>query len=84
MRNLSARERRTILDRAEAVLGMNPVRESRDLKVLRANPLARWELRIGDFRIFFDVEQESRQVMVLAVGRKQGNRIWIAGREVRL
>jgi mRNA-degrading endonuclease RelE of RelBE toxin-antitoxin system len=29
-----------------------------------------WELRVGEYRVFYDVDEESRQVMVRAVRRK--------------
>jgi mRNA-degrading endonuclease RelE of RelBE toxin-antitoxin system len=51
---------------------------------LRSNPLAKLELRIGTFRAFFGVDTEEREVTILAVGRKVGNRLFIGGKEVPL
>jgi mRNA-degrading endonuclease RelE of RelBE toxin-antitoxin system len=49
---------------------------------MRPNPLAPWELRIGDLRVYYDVEEKPEPtVCVLAVGVKQRNRVRI-GREV--
>jgi mRNA-degrading endonuclease RelE of RelBE toxin-antitoxin system len=81
---MSGRERRTVLDRCEALLERDPARPTRNVKVLRANPLARYELRLGYLRVFFEIEEDTANVLVLAVGRKEGNRLWIAGEEVAL
>ncbi len=49
---------------------------------MRPNPLAPWELRIGQLRVYYDVEEEPDPVVViLAVGIKVRNRVWI-GKEV--
>jgi mRNA-degrading endonuclease RelE of RelBE toxin-antitoxin system len=82
--DLSARERRAVLDRAEVALGVEPMRETRNLKVLRPNPLARYEFRVGALRVFFEVSERRREVLVLAIGRKEGNRLWVGGKETTL
>lgn len=42
-----------------------------DLRALRAFEARRiWQLRVGDFRVFYDVDRERRQVIVRAVRRK--------------
>jgi len=84
LRRFSRRETRTILDRIQEALRNEPRTETRNLKRLRPNPLSKYELKIGDFRAFFEVLDESREVLVLAIGRKEGNRLWIGGREVNL
>jgi hypothetical protein len=46
---------------------------------------AEWELRLGPdnrFRVFYQVNADSREVRVLAVGVKDRNRLWIGGEEV--
>ncbi len=52
--------------------------------MLRPNPLARYEFRVGSFRVFFDVDEEAREVNITAIGRKEGNQLWIGDKEVRL
>jgi hypothetical protein len=43
------------------------------------------ELRVGDLRIFYDVSAEMpATVNILAVGRKDGNILRIAGEEIKL
>lgn len=72
------------MDRIELVLGSEPTKETRNLKLLRPTPLAKFELRIGALRVFFEVDDENRRVLVLAIGRKEGNRLWIDGKEVSM
>ena len=48
---------------------------------------ARWELRFGPqnrFRVFYRVDLEEREVRILAIAVKEGNRVFIAGEEVEL
>jgi len=48
---------------------------------------ADWEIRFGPdnrFRVFYLVEQESRQVFILAIGVKRGNRLIIGREEISL
>jgi mRNA-degrading endonuclease RelE of RelBE toxin-antitoxin system len=58
--------------------------ETRNRKLLRENPLADWELRVGRFRVFYEVDAGNRLVRVVAVGAKEGNRLRIGGEEVEL
>ncbi len=52
---------------------------------MRPNPIAPWELRIGDLRAYYDFEEEPEQlVTILARGVKQRNRVLIGGEEVDL
>lgn len=55
------------------------------IKHMRPNPLAPWELRIGDLRIYYDIQAESEPtVLIVAIGLKRGNRLCIAGEEIEL
>ncbi len=51
---------------------------------MRPNDLSRWALRVGKYRIFYDVEEEPGLVRVKAVGWKEHNRLFIRGKEYRL
>ncbi|MBI3360389.1 MAG: type II toxin-antitoxin system RelE/ParE family toxin [Chloroflexi bacterium] len=86
LRELSARDRRRVLDRIDASLKNEPKRETHSLKALRPNPLAGYELRIGELRVFFDVKEsgDEKAVLILAVGRKKGNELRIGGKEYSL
>jgi len=47
---------------------------------MRPNPVAPWELRVGDLRIYHEVEEEPEAVvLVRAVGWKERNRVHIGG-----
>lgn len=48
------------------------------------NPLARYELRIGDLRVYYEVDERRRVVEIRAVGVKDRNRVLIGGEEVDL
>lgn len=62
-----------------------PLKETRNRKPLRPNLIAPWELRIGNLRAFYDVTLEhSNIVKILAVGYKEGNTLFIAGKAVKL
>jgi hypothetical protein len=70
----------------EQQLLFEPELETRNRKPLK-RPLpfgAEWELRLGPdnrFRVFYQVQAESHQVRVLAVGVKDRERLLIGGKE---
>ena len=48
---------------------------------------ATWELRFGpknSFRVFYDVIDEEKTVSVLAIGVKEGSRLFVGGQEFEL
>ena len=62
-----------------------PTVPTRNRKVLRANSLAPWELRIGDLRVYYEVKVEPDAVVVVkAIGIKERDRVVIGGEEVEL
>ena len=77
-------DRNAILDAIKQQLTHTPATETPNRKLLRENPLADWELRVGRFRVFYDVDAISRLVRILAVGIKEGNKLMIGGEEVTL
>ena len=70
-------------------LEFEPNNETRNRKPLK-RPMelgSDWEIRFGPdnrFRVFYSVEQENRQVFILAIGIKRGNRLIIGREEVNL
>jgi mRNA-degrading endonuclease RelE of RelBE toxin-antitoxin system len=85
LKSLSARERVIVIESIEEQLVYEPLMETRNRKLMRPNSLASWELRIGDLRVFYEVTADEPEVVhILAVGRKEGNRLFIAGQEVKL
>ena len=87
LKELTAFKRKEILDRIHEELLNEPTRETRNKKVLAdveppwpfKDPLR--ELRVGDYRVFYDVDSASQEVHVLAVGVKDRNRLSIGGEE---
>ena len=79
---LTARQQRVVLDTVEEQLTHQPAVETRNRKPMRPNPLAPWELRIGDLRVYYDVEDEPEpRVLIRAVGAKRRDQVRI-GKEV--
>ncbi len=82
LRTLTARQQRIVLDAVERQLVHEPAVETRSRKPMRPNPVAPWELRIGNLRVYYDVEDEPEPVVYIrAVGVKLRNRVCI-GKEV--
>lgn len=82
LRALTARQRAIVLDEVDAQLAHQPTVETKNRKPMRPNPVAPWELRIGNLRVYYDIEEEPEFVVyVRAVGVKLGNRVRI-GKEV--
>jgi mRNA-degrading endonuclease RelE of RelBE toxin-antitoxin system len=85
LRRLTARERAIVVDAVDEQLATEPRVESRNRKPMRPNPLAPWELRIGDLRVYYDAQESpQRAVFVRAVGVKDRNRVRIAGEVIEL
>jgi hypothetical protein len=52
---------------------------------MRPNPLAPWELRIEELRVYYEIEELPEQVVtIVAVGVKDRNRVLIGGKEIRV
>jgi mRNA-degrading endonuclease RelE of RelBE toxin-antitoxin system len=96
---LPVRQRHNVLEAIEQQLTHEPLLETRNRKVLRPNPVAPWELRVGQLRVFYEVvaapekepteteassKQEQGVVQVLAVGQKRGGVLRIAGKKIQL
>lgn len=76
LKRVRAHERARILDAIEQQLQHQPTVETRNRKLLEGlvppweEVLPVWELRIGEFRVFYDVEDESETVTVRAIRHK--------------
>ena len=79
----NAREQKIILDAIGEFLETDADVETRRRKRLRPNPLAPWELRIGDYRVFYEIRVQGL-VRVLAVGHKVHNKLFIRGQGVEI
>jgi len=85
LRALTARQRSLVFDSVDDQLKHQPSVETRNRKPMRPNPLAPWELRVEELRIYYDVTVEPEGIVtILAVGIKDRSRIIIDGEEVEL
>jgi mRNA-degrading endonuclease RelE of RelBE toxin-antitoxin system len=61
-----------------------PTVPTRHRKKLQSNPIATWELRVGDWRVLYDVEEDMGEVKIMAIGRKVHNKLIIREQEYEL
>ena len=85
LRGLAVGDQRTVVDAVDKHLTYQPLVETRNRKPMRPNPVAPWELRVGQLRVYYEVKAEPDSVVViLAVGVKERNVIRIGAEEVNL
>jgi mRNA-degrading endonuclease RelE of RelBE toxin-antitoxin system len=77
-------EQNVILDGIEANLGYEPTNETRNRKRLRPNDTAEGELRLGVYRVLYNVEETVRIVSIEHIAAKQGNKYIFQGEEGEL
>jgi len=76
LQSLRKTDQRRVVDEIEKQLGSEPTKATRRRKQLvgisppweQVRPV--WQLRVGEFRIFYDVDDEQRAVIVRAIRRK--------------
>jgi len=74
-----------VVNEVEQQLGQQPKLETRKRKLLRPNPVAPWQLRLGDIRVFYAVQDEPDPVVtVKAIGKKIHNELWIGAERIDL
>ena len=76
--------RNVILDGIEVNLRYEPSVETDNRFRLRPNQTAEWELRVRNFRVFYDMDTRVGIVSIVAVGLKVGNRLFFQGKEREL
>lgn len=84
LRSLKKRDQQAIVDAIADQLTQQPDQPTKHRKRLDDNPVAPWELRIGDFRVFYDLIRDDQVVAVVAVGQRFHNRLLIGGEEIEL
>jgi len=89
LRAIERRHYSSIRETLQAQLLFEPDRETRNRKPLRQPAVleGQWELRLGpdnQFRVFYEIDREKREVYVLAIGVKERDRLFIGGEEVEL
>jgi mRNA-degrading endonuclease RelE of RelBE toxin-antitoxin system len=78
-----------IRESLEKQLQFQPDVETRNRKPLKRPVVlgAKWEARFGPdnrFRVFYRIDYDQEQVIVLAIGEKVGNHLYIAGEEMEI
>ena len=81
---LKKHERMIVLEAIERHLLHEPAVETRNRKSLRENVLSRWELRVGKYRVFYNVSEPDGIVDITAVGHKEHGTLFIRGKEVKI
>jgi hypothetical protein len=73
------------LDAVDEQLAHQPTVETRNRKPMRPNPVAPWELRVGDLRVYYEVSDTPEPVVLIrAIGVKEHNVVRIGGEEITL
>lgn len=65
-------------------LSHQPDVESKKRKHLHPNAVAEWELRLGNWRVLYNIHADEVEVVIIAVGKKQREKLLIDGEEVTL
>jgi len=70
-------DQQRILDETDEQLGEQPNVATKPRKLLEVEPpweqeCPVWQLRVGDFRVFYDIDNTNKEVIVRAV-REKGN-----------
>jgi hypothetical protein len=86
LRALTARQRSDALAAIRQQLAHQPTVETRNRFPMEPNSLdADWELRIGQLRVYYSVEDSPEPVVyILAVGIKRRERVFIGGEPFQL
>ena len=85
LRALPAHHRATVMDVVDEQLTHQPTVETRRRKPMRPNPLAPWELRIGNLRVYYDAEEDPDPIVrIRAIGVKHRRIVRIGGEVIDL
>ncbi len=78
------RDQNEIRDGIYENLQYEPTVEARNRKRLRPNETTEWELRIGNFRVFYDVDHIVLIIAIEAIAEKKGDALFFQGEEREL
>jgi mRNA-degrading endonuclease RelE of RelBE toxin-antitoxin system len=68
-----------ILDRIEKQLSHEPTRQSRSrIKRLGGAVLPPFRLRVDEFRVYYDVDEAERKIVIYGAIRKTDSEMWLA------
>ena len=74
-----------VVDQVDEQLVHQTTLPTRKRKVLRPNAIAPWELRLGDIRVFYEVQEEPDPVVIIkAVGIKRHDELLIGEEKIEL
>ena len=79
LRSLPVRDQRILEAAIKSRLEHEPTKVTKAIKRLRPNLFADFELRVGDLRVLYNVDEG--EVVLLLVGRKVGNKLIVEGEE---
>jgi mRNA-degrading endonuclease RelE of RelBE toxin-antitoxin system len=68
-------------ERIETQLRHQPDEVTRNRKRLRPGHRGEWELRIGNIRVFYDLDLEASVVRITGVGLKERKKLFFRGQE---
>ena len=86
---IESKYHRLIAETIREQLAYTPEVKTRNRKLLEEPTAfgATWELRCGpknSIRVFYEVDNAEKVVTILAIGVKEGNRLWVGREELRL
>jgi mRNA-degrading endonuclease RelE of RelBE toxin-antitoxin system len=89
LRAIESKHHSLIRETIDQQLQFEPDVETRNRKPLQQPAAfgATWELRLGPnnrFRVLYEFDLDRREVQILAIGIKEGNRLFVAGEEIEL
>jgi mRNA-degrading endonuclease RelE of RelBE toxin-antitoxin system len=84
LRYYRAYEQKIIVDEITNQLPNQPDVETGSRRLLRDNPIARWELKISKYRAFYEIDAQDKIVSIVSVGHKEHNVLYIRGKVVKL
>ncbi len=74
-------EQKTIVQTIDTQLKYEPTVQTRNRKPMRPNLVGEWELRVGQFRVLYDVAETVRIVEIERIGQKRDNKFFFQGKE---
>lgn len=77
-------ERKMILTGIKEQLTYEPLKETKNRKKLFDNQVSSWELRIGKYRVFYEVNNNIITVIVVSVGVKDHNVLYVRNKELKI
>ncbi len=84
LRLLRKFDQQQVLTGIESQLPNQALEETRNRKRFAPKPTSGVELRVGEFRVFYDTDSQNAVVKVVAIGHKRGSKLFVHGKEFNL